>query len=112
MNEIIRFAGEDIVRDMVGVMDSFDLCIGSLSNENQSLAKGIYMIRAQMEDMLKRRGLERIIVSVGHEFDPALHEAVSVIESDKPPGVVVEEIEKGYTWNGKLIRPARVVVSK
>ncbi len=112
VSEIIRFAGEDIARDMVEILDSFDLCIASLSADNQSLAKGVYMIRTQLEDLLKKRGMERIIVSVGHQFDPGLHEAISTIQSDKPPGIVIEEIEKGYTWNGKLLRPARVVVSK
>ena len=112
VSEIIRFAGEDIARDMVEILDSFDLCIASLSTDNQSLAKGVYMIRTQLEDLLKKRGMERIIVSVGHQFDPGLHEAISTIQSDKPPGIVIEEIEKGYTWNGKLLRPARVVVSK
>ena len=113
MSEIIRFAGEDIIRDMVVILDSFDLCIVSLNKHNESVAaKGIYMIRSQMEDMLKKRGLERIIVSVDRQFDPALHEAISAIESDKPSGIIIQEIEKGYMWNGKLLRPARVVVSK
>ena len=112
VSEIVRFAGEDIAHDMVEILDSFDLCIASLSVDNQSLAKGIYMIRTQLEDALKRKGMERIIVSVGHQFDPGLHEAISTVQSDKPPGIVIEEIEKGYMWNGKLLRPARVVVSK
>jgi len=112
MNEIIRFAGEDIVREMIGILDSFDLCISSLSDNDQNIAKGIHMIRTQMEDSLKKKGLERIIVSIGNQFDPTLHEAISAIESDKPSGTVIEEIEKGYMWNGRLLRPARVVVSK
>jgi len=112
VNEIVRFAGEDIARDIIEILDSFDLCIASLSTDNPSLAKGVYMIRTQLEDLLKKRGMERIIVSVGHQFDPGLHEAISTIQSDKPPGIVIEEIEKGYTWSGKLLRPARVVVSK
>jgi molecular chaperone GrpE len=111
-NEIIRFAGEGIVREMIGILDSFDLCISSLSDNDQNTAKGIHMIRTQMEDSLKKKGLERIIVSVGNQFDPTLHEAISAIESDKPSGTVIEEIEKGYMWNGRLLRPARVVVSK
>ncbi|MFA4999540.1 MAG: nucleotide exchange factor GrpE [Parcubacteria group bacterium] len=112
MNEIIRFAGEDIVRDMIGILDSFDLCIASLGEKDQTVAKGVHMIRSQMEDSLKKKGLERIIVSVGYPFDPALHEAISTIESNESSGTVIEEIEKGYTWNGKLLRPARVIVAK
>ncbi len=113
MSEVIRFAGEDIVRDMIVVLDSFDLCIASLNKQHQStVTKGVYMIRSQIEDMLKRRGLERIIVSIDRQFDPALHEAIATVESDKLSGTIIKEIEKGYMWNGKLLRPARVVVAK
>jgi len=56
--------------------------------------------------------LERIIISVGQPFDPGLQEAVAEIESDKTSGTIVEEVERGYLLNGKLIRPARVKIAK
>ena len=108
---LAKFANESIIRDLINILDSFDLAIPTLESKGK-VEKGIYLIRAQLEDALKNYGLERVIVSVGNSFDPAMQEAVAVVESDKPSGTVVEEIERGYMLNGKLIRPARVKVSK
>jgi molecular chaperone GrpE len=110
--EMIRFAEEGIIRDMIAVLDSFDLCISSLDKEKESFTKGIRMIRTQIEDVFKKRGLEKIDTPIGKPFNPSFHEAISVIDSDKPAGEVIEEVEKGYLWNGKVLRPVRVVVAK
>lgn len=113
LKEVSRFASEDIIRDLIVVLDSFDLAIAALSKDlDSATGKGVYMIRSQFEDALKKRGLERIISPVGHPFDPSLHEAVASVESDSASEVVVDEVERGYTLNGRIIRPARVVVSK
>jgi molecular chaperone GrpE len=113
MQEITRFASEDILREVLVVIDSFDLGIASLGDESSTRAgKGMMMIRAQMEDMLKRRGLDRISAVAGTPFDPSVHEAISAVESDKDSGMIIEEVEKGYMLHGKLLRPSRVVVSK
>jgi len=114
---VTKFANESIIRDLINILDSFDLAISTLEKEtspaqSKQLEKGIYLIRAQLEDTLKNYGLERVIVSVGNLFDPAMQEVIAVVESDKPSGTIVEEIERGYMLNGKLIRPARVKVSK
>jgi molecular chaperone GrpE len=52
------------------------------------------------------------IEAVGQRFDPNLHEAMTTQDSDEPPGTVIGVIEDGYTINGRLLRPARVVVAK
>jgi molecular chaperone GrpE len=110
---VIKFSNEALVRDLVNVLDSFDLALVVLENEADSKKeKGLYLIRQQLEDILKQNGLERIIISVGQPFDPALQEAVAEVESDKPSGTIIEEVERGYLLNGKLIRPARVKVAK
>jgi molecular chaperone GrpE len=110
---VIKFSNEALVRDLVNVLDSFDLALVSLEAQaDPKTQKGLYLIRAQLEDILKQNGLERIIISVGQPFDPALQEAVAEVESDKPSGTVIEEVERGYLLNGKLIRPARVKVAK
>ena len=125
---MIKFANESLIKELVNVLDSFDLAIIALGQsrnnaeltrndaENQSESaswqKGLYLIRHQLEDALKQQGLERVIVSVGQLFDPALQEAIASIESDKSSGTIIEEVEKGYLLNGKLIRPARVKVAK
>lgn len=108
---LARMANENLVRDLLTVLDSFDLALGALGAESK-IEKGIYMIRAQFEDTLRRYGLERVSISVGQQFDPSLHEAVALVESDQPSGTVVDEVERGYTLMGKLIRPARVKVAK
>ena len=110
---VIKFSNESLIRDLINVLDSFDLALVALENEADSKKeKGLYLIRQQLEDILKQNGLERIIISVGQPFDPALQEAVAEVESDKPSGTIIEEVERGYLLNGKLIRPARVKVSK
>ncbi len=108
---MIKFSNESLVRDLIVVLDSFDLALAVLEKEGKA-EKGIYLIRAQMEDILKQNGLERIIISVGQQFDPSLQEAIASIESDKPSGIIVEEVERGYMFHGKLVRSARVKVSK
>lgn len=111
LEEVLKFANWDLVKELIIVLDSFDLAIAALEKESKT-EKGIYMIRIQLEDVLKKRGLERIVVSAGQKFDPALHEAVGEVESDKPSGTIVEEVEKGYLLNGRVIRPARVKLAK
>ena len=105
------FANEMIIRDLIAILDSFDLAVMSLEKEGKA-EKGIYLIKTQLEDALKNYGLERLVVSTGQQFDPGLHEAVAAVESEKAPGTIIEEVEKGYTLGGKLIRPARVKVAK
>lgn len=110
---VIKFANESLVKDLILVLDSFDLALSALQNEaDAKKEKGLYLIRQQLEDILKLSGLERIIISVGQPFDPSLQEAVSEVESDKTSGTIIEEVERGYLLNGKLIRPARVKVAK
>jgi len=110
---IVKFSNETLVRDLINVLDSFDLALVALEVETEAQKqKGLYLIRQQLEDILRQNGLERIIVSVGQAFDPGLQEAVATIESDKPSGTIIEEVERGYLLNGRLIRPARVKVAK
>ncbi len=108
---MIKFSNESLVRDLIIVLDSFDLALIVLEKDGKA-EKGIYLIRAQIEDILRQNGLERVIISVGQQFDPSLQEAVASVESDKPSGIIIEEVERGYMLHGKLVRPARVKVAK
>ena len=117
LRDIARYSNEELVRDLLTILDSFDLAIAYAENkktvqsqEDDGTGKGIYIIKSQVEDILKRYGLERI-ESVG-EFDPGIAEAIGEVESDKPPGTVVEEVSPGYRLHGKVLRPARVKVAK
>ncbi len=106
-----KFGNEALILELLVVLDSFNLGLAILKDD--ALAeKGISLIKNQLEDLLKKHGLEKIAVSAGEKFDPGHHEAVSEIESEHLPGTIAEETEKGYTLNGKVIRPARVKVAK
>lgn len=109
--EIAKFSNETLVRELVFVLDTFDLAIAALEKEGK-MDKGIYLIKAQLEDVLKNYGLSKVMIVPGQPFDPAICEAVAEVESDKPSQAVVELIDHGYYLNGKLIRPARVKVAK
>jgi molecular chaperone GrpE len=70
------------------------------------------MIQGQFLEILKRQGMEPIGVSPGEPFDPSRHEAVGEAAGDGPPGMVVEEVGKGYRLNGKVVRATKVIISK
>lgn len=108
---IIRFSNESLIKELLAVLDSFDLAANSLEEDSKT-QKGFYLIKSQLEDILKRNGVEKIKVEIGEIFNPEFHEAVVSINSDKPADTIIEEIEAGYILNGKIIRPTRVKVSK
>lgn len=111
-----RFVSASLIQEMLTVLDSFDLALrsfqisasGSQSNEEHA----ILLIRAQLLDILRKRGLEEIAIVEGEEFNPEKHESVGEIESKHPAGTVAEVVQKGYMFRGKVLRPARVRLSK
>jgi len=107
--EFAKFANADLIADIVQALDSFDLALGH--EMPKDVERGIILIRSQLEDMLRKRGLE-VIHAKGERFDPALHESVGEVETEEPEGMVVEELQKGYRLGGKVIRPARVKIAK
>lgn len=105
-------AKESLFEELLPVLDNFQLAEKAISEDdknNKSVA-GLLMIKKQLEERLKALGLEEI-ESVGKAFDPNLHEAVEEVEG-KEAGIITEEVEKGYSYNGKTIRPAKVKVGK
>jgi len=111
LEEVAQYGNQDLIRDLIGVLDNFDLGLRALE-KNGPVEKGVYLIRTQIEDILKKRGLTKIEIKDGDAFDPSVAEALSEIVSDKPPGTVVETIEPGYRLHEKVLRPARVIVSR
>lgn len=111
MENIARYGNEDLIKDLISVMDNFDLALRTLEKAG-SVEKGIYLIRTQIDDILKKRELAKIDIKEGDVFDPATAEALAEVASDKPAGTVVEVIEQGYRLHEKVLRPARVIISK
>lgn len=112
--EFIKFANEDLIFEFLPILDNFTLAAQHLPKElkNSEWVKGIFQIKNQLENLLTARGVEEI-KSAGEKFNPEFHEAIEEIKSsDKKTGMIVEEIQKGYKLNGKVIRAAKVKVAK
>ena len=110
-DDMMKFANNTLIRDLITVIDNFELAIISMERHGE-VEKGIYLIKAQLEDILKQNGLEKMTVEIGSPFDPSVHEAVASVESELESGSIVEEIERGYYLHDKLIRPSRVKVAQ
>ena len=93
-------------------MDNMRRALDQESQGVESLKEGIELIYDQLRTAFSTYGLEPI-EAVDSMFDPNLHEAMmEIADADRTPGTVIQEMEKGYTLNGKVVRPSRVVVSK
>ena len=110
----IKLASGDLIEQILPVMDNFALAAKHVPGEIESNAwvVGIKAIEKQLEQVLLANGLEKVEV-LGQDFDPNLHEAVAE-ETDmgQKDGTVLREESSGYKLNGKLIRPAKVIVNK
>lgn len=109
-----RRVQEDLLRSLLPTFDNLEraaLHAGSAADV-KALADGIKMVLRQFQDTLGGLGIERV-ATVGKPFDPAEHEAVQHVQTDQAaPGVVLQELQAGYRWQGRLMRPALVVVAK
>jgi len=104
-----------LVLDLIPVLDNLDRTIAAATAQGDAPAvvDGVRLVRAQMEQLLVRYGVERI--DAKHQpFDPALHDAISVVPVSHPAahGVVIDQIEPGYRYGDRLLRPAKVVVGR
>src|SRR5690606_30725297 len=105
---------ESILKDLLPVFDNLERAVAHSDSATDlaSFVSGIEMVHKQFIDTLKRTGIERIAAK-GCAFDPTVHEAIQQIETnDVPAGAVAAEIQAGYRFAGRLIRPALVVVAK
>ncbi len=108
-----RHASSRVVQNLLPVLDNFERAIASAAGDDagSSLHQGVQLIFRQILDELRREGLEAID-TVGEPFDPELHEAVATEEhADLPHQTITEELQRGYTLNSRLLRPALVKVS-
>jgi len=105
-----RYASEPVLRDLLEVVDNMDRAIAAGAENPQLLKEGVGMIRSQLLSLLSRFGATPF-GSIGENFDPELQEAVANIPDDRAVGEVIEELQKGYRFHERILRPARVVVS-
>jgi len=110
--ELRRIGGEGVVRDLVPVLDNFERALMHSGEESSgAFRQGVEMIAKQLWDSLQRKGMV-VVDPLGQPFEPELHEAVQRVEgSGSEPGTVVSVLAKGYTFCGRLVRPAMVGVA-
>jgi len=102
----------DLLRRFLPILDNFHRALGEApSSADDSFRRGVALTVQQMHELLKREGLEEI-EAVGQHFDPHLHEAVETREVEgMEDGIVLEDLRKGYRFQGQLLRPTLVRVS-
>lgn len=114
VKSMMEFLKASWISELLKILDNFELAQKHLPKEIESSewAKGFAQIQQQFNEFLKNEGVEEI-KALGEKFDPNFHEALEEIDAEgKETGEVVEVLEKGYTINNLLLRPAKVRVSK
>ena len=112
--EWTKFANEDLIKGILPFIDNLERAVNHSENTEdfQSLVEGIKLTVQQLLKTLNKFGVSPI-ESLGKPFNPAVHQAMLVVETDQhEPNQVVEEFQKGYLLNDRLLRPATVSVSK
>jgi molecular chaperone GrpE len=113
--ELIQTAGREVISSLLDVLDDCDRAEKQLqtSNDLQEIKKGVQLVFGKLRNTLQSRGL-KAMESVNTNFDVEKHEAITEIPAGSPGqiGKVVDEVQKGYYLNDKIIRFAKVVVGK
>lgn len=114
-----KYALERFVGDLLPAVDSFERAVTAAEEVKSTageavdaVAEGVELSLKLLVEAMGRQGIE-VVDPIGAPFDPKLHEAMTMVENaDAEPGTVIEVFQKGYTVNGRLTRPARVIVAR
>ena len=112
--DTICYEKEKIIKSLLPALDNFEHTLQNAhsAEDAEVFIKGIQIIHDQMLDIFKSHGVEQI-KSPGEKFNPAMHEAMmQKAEPEKEDNIVLEEFQKGYKLNGRVIRPSKVIVNK
>ena len=102
----------ELLEVLVSIADDLDLALGNLAGPPEAIASGVRMIRRRFRDVLEANGVTAFD-SEGEKFDPERHEAFDVVTATEGERESVQtEIRRGYLWNGRLLRPALVIVAQ
>ncbi len=113
ISDSVSYEKERLLKSLLPVLDNFEHTINSdHSGDIDAVMKGIKIVHDQMCDIFKSHGVEQILAE-SKLFDPSQHEAMlQRTEEDKENNLILEEFQKGYTLNGRVIRPSKVIVNK
>jgi molecular chaperone GrpE len=114
--DLYKTAGEDVISAVLPVIDDFERAQKAMqeSDDIKGVKDGVKLVHDKLLNILKQKGLEEIKSAVNKDFDIEFHEAITQIPAPnkKLVGKVIDEVEKGYQLNGKVIRFTKVVVGK
>ena len=113
--EAVQFANESLIRDILGFLDNMERALTAAKNggDVNALIEGFEMTQNQLLSTLDKNWGLKAIESVGHEFDPSLHEAcMMTVDENLDKETVLEEFQKGYTLHDRVIRPSKVKIGK
>lgn len=112
VGQLIKYSNEDLILKILPILDNIYVAEKGMPKElkDNQWVKGLLQIKNQILDLLKTQDIEEI-KAIGEKFNPAFHEAVEEVKGEES-GIIIEEIKKGYISNNKLIRPARVKITK
>ena len=112
-DEIVKFSKASIILELLPVMDGLERAIEAAKqyDTTEHIQQGIELVLKQFTASLQKHGVEAVD-ALGQPFDPCLHEAITTQETDGKPNMVAAQLHKGYKLNGRLIRPAAVIISK
>ena len=111
--ELLQIAGKDVIVDLLPVLDDFERAQKSIetSSDIEAVKEGVKLVHHKLKNLLNSKGLKEM-TSIGAEFDADVHEGITNIPapSDDLKGKVLDELEKGYYLNDKVIRFAKVII--
>ncbi len=107
---IIKQANQELIQKLLNMLDSFELAFKAIKEEDE-FSKGIKMIYSEFYSTLEKEGLKSINC-LGKKFDPHFNEVLLQEESDKEEGTIIEELQKGYMLNDRVVRFSKVKISK
>ncbi len=113
MDDYLKKEKERIFLEIISILDNFKYAAKQAEKmeRKDSLTEGFLQIKEQIKNFLKEQGVKKIKTEE-EDFDPHYHEAVEVEESEKESGKIIKELQEGYTFKDKVIRPSRVKVAK
>ena len=112
--EQVKFANDRLLVEILPIVDNLDRALASLSegHDPEKVKLGLKLAQEELHQVLELHGV-KMVQALGAAFDPQLHEAVGMVEStQEEDGTVVDEIQRGYLLNGRLIRPSRVRIAQ
>ncbi len=112
-SDLIKYSGKNILYELLDVVDNFDRAIEADKKESDPkvIVQGIEIIYKQLLKVLENNGVKPVD-SKEKPFDPEVHDAIQKVHTDEAaPGTIIDELQKGYLYKDKILRPARVVVA-